>query len=334
MENLGTLALGALLIIGVLFIGYKMDTASERVSTKKAPKMPKVPKKQKVKVKEEYVEEVVQEIDEDMPYDSEEDEFFSNNSVNEYEDEDVSLFGASEEIESTFNNDIDDSIFFNIGPKQEHVKETDVPKNAVDIKEEYVEPVKEDDFSSTMIFNTDKLNSELDEIDKLDHVDEMVAMLNEFGKSESLPEEIDDYTDPVYGIDEKLKELDEEDGPKPLIDGPIKPSADDAESFMNELKKLKESAEAEDFSGFAVDNKDRELKDTHKRYTKKKSEDDLPEIEVPKIPFTADENEESLNNGGIDLNFLAQMEKNLKQTQKERLSQKKTTKKSTKKKDE
>ena len=336
MGNIGTLALGALLIIGVLFIGYKMDTASERVPKKKAPKAPKAPKKPKTKIKEEYVEEVAQEIDEDMPYDGEEDEFFANDSVNEYEEDDVSLFGASEEVESTFNNDIDDAISFNVEPKQEYVEETVVP-----VQEEYIEPTKkEDDFSSTMIFDTDKLNIDLEEIDKmdyveeLDHVDEMVAMLDEFGKSESLPEEPDDYTDPVYGIDEKLKELEDDDGPKPLIDGPIKPSADDAESFMNELKKLKESAEVDDFSGFAVDNKDRELKDTHKRYTKKKSEDELPEIEIPKIPFTAEENEDTLDNGGIDMNFLAQMEKNLKQTQKERLSQKKTAKKSTKKKDE
>ena len=158
MGNIGTLALGALLIIGVLFIGYKMDTASERVPKKKAPKAPKAPKKPKTKIKEEYVEEVAQEIDEDMPYDGEEDEFFANDSVNEYEEDDVSLFGASEEVESTFNNDIDDAISFNVEPKQEYVEETVVP-----VQEEYIEPTKkEDDFSSTMIFDTDKLNSDLE----------------------------------------------------------------------------------------------------------------------------------------------------------------------------
>ena len=119
-----------------------------------------------------------------------------------------------------------------------------------------------------------------------------------------------------------------------FVDGPIKPSADDAESFINELKKLKESAEADDFSGFVVDNKDKELKDIHKKYAKKNLKDDLPDIEIPKIPFTAEDNTDDMSeNGAIDINFLAQMEENLRQTQKERVKQKKTPKRYTKKKD-
>lgn len=337
MGNIGTLALGALLIIGVLFIGYKMDTAPEKAPTKKAPKAPKTPKKPKTsKIKEEYVEEVstVKDfVNDDMPYEDES-EYLSTNFAEE--DDDISLFGASEAVESTFNNDIDDSILFNTDVKEdlkEELKE-DINEEDIIIPDPVVLPKdEEDDFSSTMIFDTEKLNNELEEIEKMDHVDEMVAMLGEFGKADSLPdEEPDDYTEPVYGIDEKLKALDEEEEPKPIIEGPIQPSANDAESFMNELKRMKESAEVQDFSGFEVDNKDKELKDIQKRYTKKKSEDEIVDIEMPKIPFTA---EDHTTDNGVDENFLAQMEKNLKQTQKERLNKSKsTTKKSTKKKDE
>lgn len=92
---------------------------------------------------------------------------------------------------------------------------------------------------------------------------------------------------------------------------------------MNQLKRMQESAEADEFSGFVVDNKDNDLKEAHKRYTKKKLDpladvapiSFIPEIEEPEeiIPTQSD----------VDMNFLEQMEKNLKATQKERLSKKK-----------
>ena len=51
MGNIGILILGAVLIIAVLFIGYKMDTAAEKAPKMKAPKKQKA-QKNKTKVKE------------------------------------------------------------------------------------------------------------------------------------------------------------------------------------------------------------------------------------------------------------------------------------------
>ena len=210
MGNIGTLALGALLILGVLFIGYKMDTASEKAPVRKKQQVPKTQKKSKVK--EEYIEETLEDIyDLDIPYESEENEFFTNDSINKYEEDDISLFGASEDVEFTFDNDIDDEISFELDKKYEEEVVVPVKKS-----KKRKEKVEKDDFSSTMIFDSEKLNDNSEEIDKeayietMDHVDEMVAMLDEFGKTESLLEEPDDYTEAVYGIDEKLKELDED----------------------------------------------------------------------------------------------------------------------------
>lgn len=342
MGNIGILILGAVLIIAVLFIGYKMDIAAEKAPKMKAPKKQKA-QKNKTKVKEEYIEEPLSEKDDEFPTylsdDNTEETYESDDDINQedlvedsaYEDEDVSLFSTSDNVESTFNNDIDNELSF----------ETEEPisnKEPVVENKEAEKTQEDDDFSSTMVFDTDKLNGELEEIDKMDDLNSMLDMVGDLERVGNMQS---DYSEPVYDIDDKIKALDEDDyivNSAPVVEdtvseGPIQSDTDDAESFMNELKKMQETAEADDFSGFVVENKDKELKETHKKYTKKKP---VISEEIEQISFMPEENETqediSLGDSGMDMNFLAEMEKNLKANQKERLAKNKT-KKTTKKDD-
>jgi hypothetical protein len=336
MGSIGTLVIGVVLICGVLFLGYKMDTSSSRGVEKKAPKLPKqkAPKPKKEKTKVFDIEEANSEDDgSDMPYESD-DDFYEHDDVNqedlvedsEYEDEDVSLFTTSNNVQSSFNNDVDDEISFD--EENEEVSDS-------------VEPVQEDedseDFSSTMIFDTDKINNELEEIDKMDEIsyvphkakENVEEIVDEIPEIEEVSEEEEEYSDPILDFDEKLKALDD-DEVEPAVKDLLKTKEEDAESFMNKIKKMQETETADDFNGFVVEKADKELKETHKRYTKKK-ENKLPEIEVEPLSFdTPVEVEENIE-PQVDINFLAQMEENLKKNQKERLSKSKTTKKSTEK---
>lgn len=393
MGKLGILAVGAILIIGVLFIGYKMDNVEPKSPARKAPKAPK----KKTKVKNEYMEEKEDKKEENLyptpdvseiPYENDDNEYYEEDNVNqsdlmesnEYEDEDISLFSSSDNVESTFNNDIDNELSFEteekediIIPDEEAVPEPieeptpePIPEPVEEVKPKrgrrkkvveepapepvVEEPVQAEETYSTMIFDTEKLNSELEEIDNMDKANinttpEIDNRLDIFGQnfgasepepatSESAPvvsEELEpeDYSAPVYDIDEKIEALDDDvptqKNEEESVDGPFKPAENEAESFMNELKRMKESAEADDFVGFAVETKSEELKEIHKKYTKKKSasieEDNL---QISFIP--AQEKNEEPKKDDVDMNFLAQMEKNLKESQKERLT-KKTTKK-------
>jgi len=380
MGKLGILAVGAILIIGVLFIGYKMDNATPKSPARKTPKAPK----KKTKVKNEYIEEREDKEEEnlyptpnvsEMPYEDDDNEYYEDDDVNqndlmdsnEYEDEDISLFSSSDSVEPTFNNDIDNELSFETETKEDIVipDEVVVPEPVEEVKpkrgrrkkvvEEQApepvveEPVQEDSYS-TMIFDTDKLNNELEEIDNMDKspinkAPKMDSRLDifggNFGTAEPEPvvqepapvisEELEpeDYSEPVYDIDDKIEALDD-DVPTPKkeeehVEGPFKPADNEAESFMNELKRMQESAEADDFAGFAVETRSEELKEAHKKYTKKRVapvEDD--NLQISFMP-EQEKNEES-SKDGVDMSFLEQMEKNLKESQKERLT-KKTTKK-------
>lgn len=375
MGNLGTLALGALLIIGVLFIGYKMDTSSQKSYKSKVSKR----KKDKSPFREEYDEDddddiypskissdsfeddeqgnfttkydkyyedddtETYEYDNDYSQEYEADEINQSDLVedNAYEEEDISFFKNNDDIQTTFDDDIDNNIAFeteednlNSNLVQEEIAEIE-PEPIVEevvpakpkrgrgrpkkVKEpEIVTPEvvdePEDDFSSTMVFDTEKLYGALDELDSMDKKPEIDSV-----------EEPEDYAEPVYDIDDKISELEDENS-EPVYDNLVQQEPDDAESFMNQLKRMQESAEAEDFSGFVVDNKDTELKEVHKKYTKKKldpMEDISPISFIPEV----EKKEDTVSSDvGMDMNFLEQMEKNLKATQKERLSKKKKDK--------
>lgn len=388
MGNIGILAIGVVLIVAVLFIGYKMDTASDSTHARKAAKAVK-DKKSKLKQKQseyEYADKEESDIYAnenlyDMHYESDDDETYESDYVSpndlaeqdEYEEDDISLFEQQPTDNYTFNNDIDDEIAFEVYDPAETAQETqepeyeeyeeedeaepDGPEAVIDFgifdnddEEPVVEPVvdfeeveeieikpepepepakpkrrgrpkkvkeekeeapkatrgrkakkevevepEEADFSSTMVFDVDKLNAEIDSLDD-----------NNFS-----------YTDAV-DMDSKISELDdEEDTSDTFVDGPFKPIEEDAESFMDKINKMKEAASVDDFSGFSVDTRDEDLKATHKKYTKKKTEEDF--IDDTQFSFMPEEQAEEQTES-VDIGFLAEMEKTLKQNQKDRMT--------------
>lgn len=397
MGNIGILAIGVLLIIAVLFIGYKMDTASDSTQARKAAKAVK-DKKTKLKQKQseyEYTDKEESDIYTnenlyDMQYESDDDESYESDFVSpndlaeedEYEEDDISLFEQQPTDNYTFNNDIDDEIAFETydpADEAQEVEEVEEPEYEEYVEEEEAEPdgpeaiidfgifdnddeeqaiepvvnfekteeneefegfggfetepepekpkrrgrpkkVKEEkeeapkakkgrkakkevepeqepeteyDFSSTMVFDVDKLNAEID----------------------SLDDDNFSYSDAV-DMDSKISELDEEEVADTFADGPFKPIEEDAESFMDKINKMKEVASVDDFSGFSVDTRDEDLKAVHKKYTKKKTEEDF--IDDTQISFMPDEQEEPAES--VDIGFLAEMEKTLKQNQKDRMA--------------
>lgn len=397
MGNIGILAIGVLLIIAVLFIGYKMDTASDSTQARKAAKAVK-DKKTKLKQKQseyEYTDKEESDIYTnenlyDMHYESDDDESYESDFVSpndlaeedEYEEDDISLFEQQPTDNYTFNNDIDDEIAFETydpADEAQEVEEVEEPEYEEYVEEEEAEPdgpeaiidfgifdnddeeqaiepvvdfekteeteefegfgrfetepepekpkrrgrpkkVKEEkeeapkakkgrkakkevepeqepeteyDFSSTMVFDVDKLNAEID----------------------SLDDDNFSYSDAV-DIDSKISELDEEEVADTFADGPFKPIEEDAESFMDKINKMKEVASVDDFSGFSVDTRDEDLKAVHKKYTKKRTEEDF--IDDTQISFMPDEQEEPAES--VDIGFLAEMEKTLKQNQKDRMA--------------
>lgn len=272
------LVIGALLVGLVLFLGYKMDKEPEDGNIMKKEKTTK--KAIEVMPKEEISEEEETEIYQmqnrnDIPYEKDENEFyekdknfdkFSLNEEEEYEEDDISLFISTEQEDENLDEDIsfEDSI-----------------------RKEY----NEDDFNSTMIFDSSELNNELNQV-------------------EEDKEELE-YTAPVEGLDEKIDNLDKDD-----FEGfMFQEETQSAESFINELKKYEETID-ENISNFTTQNVPKN--EVQKKYTKKKEVEEIIQEDT-----------------ALDINFLEQMEENLKkdkETREEKSAKKKTTTKSSTKK--
>ena len=320
--NIAILAVGALLICCVLFLGYKMDQAPKEENSIKKMKQPnklKQPKQTKNnQIKNDVIEDITEkqeseifglENENDIPYEKEQNEFyekdtdlddFSLNEDNEYEDDDVSLFMLDENSKSSFES-IDDDISF------EEERKTDI----------------DNEFNSTMVFNSAELNEPIKQ-------DEEFELTDDNEESEEM-----EYTDPVEGLDEKIANLDDFENDKLVL----KAEKQDAESFINELKKY-EPDETEELGNFTTSSPKKSEKVTKqpKRYTKKKVEvlENVPSEEIIEV---LEVNEPS----SIGINFLEQMDANMKKDQENRLkkytkSKKEktegTTKKSTRKKKE
>ena len=276
IADMAPFALGALLIVAVLFIGYKMDKASENMPTMRREKAPK--KSKGKRAKEEYTpaeeaEIYAEENNADMPYEEDENEYYETdssfddlnglNEETEYEEDDVSLFSTANDTESSFN-DIDDNISYDVEePAAESVVEQEEEEPITDYSSNFgtVEPessfggfesksmsTEENlSFDSTMIFDSNNLTSAEPEISATDDFE---------------------YSAPVEGLDEKIDGLDDLDDfeSSTLAETTQKPEdTNDSQSFMNELNKYKEEAEEEeDFAGF-----------TTTKSTKSVEEDDL-----------------------------------------------------------
>lgn len=323
ISDLAPFAFGALLIIGVLFIGYKMDKASESMPTTRKEKAPK--KSKGKRAKEEYTpaqeaEVYAEENKSDMPYEEDENEYYESDNgfddlsgldeETEYEEDDVSLFSTATEQESSFN-DIDDNISYDVEEKEtfstpEPVAEP-VAETVTEVAQEPVNSVVEPEekevgfgefgsasdsenftFDSTMIFDSTEING---------------ASAPETAAEE---EEDFEYSAPVEGLDAKIDGLDDLDDfeNNTTISEPAKAESDDAQSFMNELNKYKEEAEEEEagFAGFTTakstqkedveeeeeeSNKEAQVTESHvRRYTKKKSATEVEEQEIPDFGTT------------------------------------------------
>lgn len=397
MGNIGILAIGIVLIVAVLFIGYKMDTAPDKVQARKLDKDRKS-KHLEDDYDYEYTDREESDIYTnenlyDMHYESDDNESYESDFVtskdlmeeNEYEEDDISLFENQSTEEYTFNNDLDDEISFETYdqdevvqqyqetpeyqevPEYEEIEKVEEEPEVQDImgfeafeQEEVVEPEDEvqieeepeiepepekpkktrgrprknkseedsskpkrgrkakkevepepiveepeDDFSSTMIFDVDRLNAEIDSLDE-----------DNFPLHSEEPEI--EYSDAV-DMDEKILELEDDDNfSEPAIDGPFKPVEEDAESFMDKINRMKEIASADNVSDFSVDNKDEELKAIHKKYTRKKTAEEIDLMSDNQISFIQEPEEEPKET--VDIGFLAEMEKTLKQNQKDRIA--------------
>lgn len=237
--------IGALLIICVLFIGYKMDKYSENSSIIKKGKNSK---NKKVKHSEEITEKKETEIydkvnNEDIPYESNENEYYENdnnfdydselNDETEYEEDDVSLFSCVENNKESSFDDIDDSISYS---------------------------------DSTMVFDTNELKE-------------------------------------TQNVQETQKE------------------EQDAESFMNELNRYKEEAEKEDddFVGFTTKVTPKKIEKVEQPPKKEIVEEDVKEDLVEEKNVKTDTNKKEIDSEQMDVNFLNQIEQNLKRNQEERM---------------
>lgn len=217
MNDLGPFIIGAILIICVLFIGYKMDKSSENMPTMKKQKNTnkhKKVEKSKINTQDKKDSKLYdQENKFDIPYEADENDYYENdknfdfdnlNDDMEYEEDDVSLFNHEKDDELTFD-DIDDDISY----KFDELDESDVDKNSLD-----------ESFDSTMVFNSKEIN-------------------NEGLKKDYIEDDLDEKID---NLDDDLPDL-------------LNRDEQDAQDFINEINKYKESSEAENFSDFSTKSK-------------------------------------------------------------------------------
>ena len=284
--NIVPFLLGAVLILCVLFIGYKMDKSAENTPKIKKSKMKKIPNKKNDLESEEHSSKeetkvYAEENKNDIPYEADEDEYYENdknfdydglNEEIEYEEDDISLFDMEDEHESSFE-DIDDDISYDTDKQEEYsgYKDLNYDSNTVSYDNEIdsiKENIQEDNNNDTEIMSS--------EIDKKEEVEDL-------------------NTDSVPQV--------------------AKVESQDAESFMNEINKYKEMADDEEFTGFTTNPISRtEQKESFNKYLKKK--------ETKKEAVSKEETvEETIEEptGEMDLGFLNQMEQSLKKDQEERM---------------
>lgn len=323
------IAIGVVLVFIVLFVGYKLDQPSESFS-----KTPKVKKQKKVKTKltdelpdkmetQNYVEDIYRTANEDdVPYEIEKNESYEKDKINlsdinetlEYiDEEEESLFSSVNQVKGydTFVDDIDEKIDENT---QESINHTPTSYNDI---EDITSKMQNNSFDSTMIFDTNELNSTIEE-NKIDILSEEIQ--ENFDKEENLEEKETVSADDIFAN-------------LPNVVGEIEEDSDNIE----ELLPVEEET---DFIGFTTINENEKVSEEEneiKRFTRKKDGKKLTDI------ISNSETEEIVEQEsvGVDYNFLAEMEKTLVNNKNKRLGIEeeivKTTtksKKTTSKKDE
>lgn len=214
-------ALGALLIICVLFIGYKMDKSSENAPTYKQEKKGKRAKSERA-IEAEEREVYAEENKSDIPYEADENEYYENDNSfdyktgldeeTEYEEDDISLFSAENNSESSFN-DIDDNISYNSYEEPEDSQEPEY--------EEVEEPVQE---RHTKRYTKKKATSSVEKVEDLPELPQ-VPENNEYVEEEQFVEEPSGQMDIGFlnQMEQNLKKNQEERMKKAGVDASEEP---------------------------------------------------------------------------------------------------------------
>ena len=342
------IGIATLVIILLLFLGYKMDTKGTN-STKVSHKAEKTKEKLSTKEAELQQNSGKYEATEEETYEDD-GEIFDNEDLNdsiEYaEDEEDSLYETVNENEesefSTKDNTIDTIVE---EPEDSELKEEkleeefgeDFDTSIIDkLDEEEIDPKKS--FDETMLFNNSEFSatgsSLEDEIDSLDNIDGSKTKSNpEVDESEINDElEIGGELDTANDLEnsDNLEILDEinelEDNNDLEISDELITDGDD-NSFIEELKSYEEPESS--FGGFSVANKEDEFE---------KNSDE--EIDLKTTAELEEEIDKENNNSSMDDDFLSQMEANLQKNQENRKNKKEaneskaTTRKYTKKKED
>ncbi|MBR1540419.1 MAG: hypothetical protein IJ629_04560 [Clostridia bacterium] len=305
------MGVAALVIVLLLFLGYKMDTKESGSTTKVSHKAKKT--RQKLSAKAEAIQQNFgeYEADEDA-YEADEEEFDNddlNDSIEYNDDEEDSLYSVASEDEDE-DEDEDEGAYeeneggFTTGTVNPVVVDSYEPETEMEPELEEIEEDSGEEFDTSIIDGLD------DDIDPKKSFDETMLFNNsDFSATgSSLEDEIDNL--------ENIKDIEIE-------------SADEEEesSFIDELKSFEQPES--DFEGFSVASKKEEKMEEFKEMEEKSGAEelDLSNEEIADIP--------------VDNEFLSQMEANLQKNQEERKRKtepktytKARTKKTTKKKED
>ncbi|MCI8309290.1 MAG: hypothetical protein HFJ45_03605 [Clostridia bacterium] len=316
-----------LVIVLLLFLGYRMDTKENDVSTSRVPK-----KSKKKEPKKKVREEVVYNDDVNVTYESDN---VSANDLNEdveYMEDDDRLFTSDGSFDSDVNNNPYD---FSLNNYEED--ENEATGEVFDTS--IIDEIDNEDNISTdsninslnmdsvnpnlnginlMDTNMNSINSMDTNIDSLNPIDTNLNNVNSINSdfidennSKSFDETMIFNTENNnFSINKLEKEIDDLDN----LDSDIKETNinEETDSFIEELKKFKEPEST--FEGFSVATNENGEGNSKTKYTKKEDLEEQPIIE---------EMPEELP---VDYNFLFQMEENLEKEKK--VSKKSTTKKS------
>ena len=316
-----------LVIVLLLFLGYRMDTKENDVSTSRVPK-----KSKKKEPKKKVREEVVYNDDVNVTYESDN---VSANDLNEdveYMEDDDRLFTSDGSFDSDVNNNPYD---FSLNNYEED--ENEATGEVFDTS--IIDEIDNEDNISTdsninslnmdsvnpnlnginlMDTNMNSINSMDTNIDSLNPIDTNLNNVNSINSdfidennSKSFDETMIFNTENNnFSINKLEKEINDLDN----LDSDIKETNinEETDSFIEELKKFKEPEST--FEGFSVATNENGEGNSKTKYTKKEDLEEQPIIE---------EMPEELP---VDYNFLFQMEENLEKEKK--VSKKSTTKKS------
>ena len=257
-------------IVLLLYLGYKMDTKSNENVRKKSSKSDKVKKRLAQKAEEAKQNSGTYEPDEDIPYESDE-EVFKSEELNdniEYDDNEDSLFSTAFNNENTsiFEDEVNENEFSET--------ETDELGDEFDtsIIDDLDEDVKDENFENTMLFNSENIaktssgNNLEDEIDQLENINEMDNLIKEENK-DTFIDELKNFKEPESDfkgfssssiIEDSKDEIELEDDNKKrkIVDEGNIDFLNQMEENLEKGKKGKSTKKKSDGSKKSIDKKD------------------------------------------------------------------------------